>query len=39
METVGGFLKCFGKVDFLNVIISAYKAVETGQNKIQKLET
>lgn len=39
METVGGFLKYFGKVDFLKVTVSAHKAIETGQNKIQKLQT
>lgn len=39
METVGSFLKCFGKIDFLKVIISAYKAIETGKNKIQTLQT
>lgn len=39
METVGSFFKYFGKVDFLKVIISVYKAIEAGQNKIQKLQT
>lgn len=39
METLGGFLKCFGKVELLKVVISAYKAIERGQNKIQKLQT
>lgn len=39
METIGRFLKCSDKVDFLKAIISVSKAIETGQNKIQKLQT
>lgn len=39
MATVGRFFRSFNKVDFLKVIMSAHKAIETGQNKIQKLQT